>query len=82
VVLDRVEHMIANLPAASLPTSFVSVTAALSRLAVVQAETSSLVHRDLYLDNVLIHEGRGACLLDFEHACFQDRFVDFGTEMP
>jgi aminoglycoside phosphotransferase (APT) family kinase protein len=78
VVLDRVEQMLADLPEASLPSSFVSVTAAFSRLAVVQAEPSSLVHRDLYLDNVLIHEERGTCLLDFEHACFQDRFVDFG----
>lgn len=39
---------------------------------------ASLVHADLYFDNVLVHEGSAVCLLDFEHACYADRFADFG----
>lgn len=37
-----------------------------------------LVHRDLYLDNVVVRDGRVAALLDFEHAGYSDQFEDFG----
>jgi len=36
-----------------------------------------LVHRDLYLANMLVTEGRVAGLLDFEHARFCDPVTDF-----
>ncbi|WP_306747962.1 phosphotransferase family protein [Saccharothrix yanglingensis] len=39
---------------------------------------ASLVHGDLYLDNVLVDRGTPSALLDFEHARFRDRFADFG----
>jgi aminoglycoside phosphotransferase (APT) family kinase protein len=39
---------------------------------------ASLVHGDLYLDNVLVDQGAAAALIDFEHAHFYDRFADFG----
>jgi aminoglycoside phosphotransferase (APT) family kinase protein len=39
---------------------------------------ASLVHGDLYLDNVLVEDGHASALIDFEHAHFHDRFADFG----
>lgn len=37
----------------------------------------SLVHRDLYLPNVLVSNGKFKCLLDFEHAIASDPVLDF-----
>jgi aminoglycoside phosphotransferase (APT) family kinase protein len=37
----------------------------------------SLVHRDLYLPNTLVADGRFRCLLDFEHARSADALYDF-----
>jgi len=37
----------------------------------------SLVHRDLYLPNTLVADGRFLCLLDFEHARSSDALADF-----
>ncbi|WP_432993681.1 phosphotransferase family protein [Dactylosporangium sp. CA-233914] len=38
----------------------------------------SLVHGDLWRPNFLLRDGRIACVLDFEHGRFADRFADFG----
>jgi aminoglycoside phosphotransferase (APT) family kinase protein len=38
----------------------------------------SLTHGDLWRPNVVIRQERIACLLDFEHGCYSDRFLDFG----
>ncbi len=42
------------------------------------ASVPALTHGDLWLPNVLVRQGRITCLLDFEHAAYQDRFRDFG----
>ena len=42
------------------------------------ASTPALTHGDLWLPNFLVRDGRVTCVLDFEHARFQDRFRDFG----
>ena len=42
------------------------------------SQSASLVHADLYFDNVLVHDNEAVCLLDFEHAYYGDRFADFG----
>jgi aminoglycoside phosphotransferase (APT) family kinase protein len=39
---------------------------------------ASLIHGDLYFDNVLVDQGAAVALLDFEHARFADRFAEFG----
>jgi len=51
--------------------------------------TPSLTHGDLWRQNIVLREGRIACLLDFEHGRYSDRFLDFGkldehifTEFP
>jgi len=38
----------------------------------------SLTHGDLWRPNVVLRDGRIACLLDFEHGRYSDRFLDFG----
>ncbi|WBB65743.1 aminoglycoside phosphotransferase family protein [Micromonospora sp. WMMD812] len=38
----------------------------------------SLVHGDLWRQNLVLRDGRIACLLDFEHGRYADRFLDFG----
>lgn len=38
----------------------------------------SLTHGDLWRQNVMLRDGRIACLLDFEHGRYSDRFLDFG----
>ena len=50
---------------------------------------SSLTHGDLWRQNIILRDGRIACLLDFEHGRYSDRFLDFGkldehifTEFP
>lgn len=53
------------------------------RLAAYDESAPTLVHKDLYLDNVLVREEAGghvrlAAILDFEGARFSDRFEDFG----
>lgn len=45
--------------------------------AISPAVRPSLVHRDLYLPNTLVADGRFRCLLDFEHARFADALYDF-----
>ena len=50
---------------------------ALSRLD-DSASAPALNHGDLWLPNFLVRGGRITCVLDFEHARYQDRFRDFG----
>ncbi|MFH8558738.1 phosphotransferase family protein [Streptomyces celluloflavus] len=50
---------------------------ALSRLD-ESASVPALTHGDLWLPNFLVRHGRITCVLDFEHAGYQDRFRDFG----
>jgi aminoglycoside phosphotransferase (APT) family kinase protein len=38
----------------------------------------SLTHGDLWRQNMVIRQDRIACLLDFEHGGYSDRFLDFG----
>ncbi|RKN19046.1 aminoglycoside phosphotransferase family protein [Micromonospora musae] len=38
----------------------------------------ALTHGDLWRQNVVLRDGRIACLLDFEHGLYADRFLDFG----
>lgn len=49
------------------------------RLAAATANlvTPTLVHRDLFLRNTLVHDGAFAALLDFEHARYTDAAVEF-----
>lgn len=39
---------------------------------------ASLTHGDLWRQNIILRDGRIACLLDFEHGRYADRFLDFG----
>jgi aminoglycoside phosphotransferase (APT) family kinase protein len=39
---------------------------------------AALTHGDLWRQNVVLRDGRIACLLDFEHGRYADRFLDFG----
>lgn len=79
VVARRVDAMIAAVPAASLPAGADEIRSTFARMGgSVEVEGAALTHGDLYLDNVLVRDGRPSCLLDFEHAAFQDRFADFG----
>jgi aminoglycoside phosphotransferase (APT) family kinase protein len=56
------------------------VAAALHRAvdAVPADSTPSLTHGDLWRQNLVLREGRIACVLDFEHGRYADRFLDFG----
>ncbi len=38
----------------------------------------SLTHGDLWRQNIVLRQNRIACLLDFEHGGYADRFLDFG----
>ncbi|GAA2335011.1 aminoglycoside phosphotransferase family protein [Dactylosporangium salmoneum] len=38
----------------------------------------ALTHGDLWRPNLIMRDGRIACLLDFEHGRYADRFLDFG----
>jgi aminoglycoside phosphotransferase (APT) family kinase protein len=38
----------------------------------------ALTHGDLWRENMVIRQDRIACLLDFEHGRYSDRFLDFG----
>ncbi|HEV2778228.1 MAG TPA: aminoglycoside phosphotransferase family protein [Actinophytocola sp.] len=79
-VRTRVGTALAGLGEQALPASRAQIESAFdTALAdLVGAEPASLVHGDLYLDNVLVDRGRAGALLDFEHAHFFDRFAEFG----
>lgn len=38
----------------------------------------TFTHNDLYLDNIVVAGGSLACVLDFEHSRYNDRYADFG----
>ncbi|MFF0452883.1 phosphotransferase family protein [Nocardia africana] len=80
VVSERVYTTLRLLPASALPAAPAEVEQAfLSVIAEpVPPEPASLLHGDLYLDNVLVDNGVPTVLLDFEHARYGDRFADFG----
>jgi len=46
--------------------------------AVADDEPPALTHGDLWRQNLILRDGRIACLLDFEHGRYADRFLDFG----
>jgi len=76
----RVMAALRGLDADVLPASTEEILAAFEHAlgALPNIPNASLVHADLYFDNVLVHERGAVCLLDFEHACYGDRFADFG----
>jgi aminoglycoside phosphotransferase (APT) family kinase protein len=70
---------------ADAPEDFTSVGRSGSSVAIHRAVdrmqtggTPSLTHGDLWRQNLILRDGRIACLLDFEHGCYADRFLDFG----
>ena len=78
IVLDQVRTYLDALPEAALPAKRSAIEKAFAPFASIEVEPASLNHGDLYLDNVLVRDGRVSCLLDFEHAVYRDRFADFG----
>jgi aminoglycoside phosphotransferase (APT) family kinase protein len=75
-----VDSRLADAPEDLTSAGRVGVSAALHRAvdAVPADDTPSLTHGDLWRQNVILRDGRIACLLDFEHGRFADRFLDFG----
>jgi aminoglycoside phosphotransferase (APT) family kinase protein len=79
-VTARAARALHAVPADALPQSRAVIEQAFERaMADLPTDTAaSLVHADLYLDNILVEGGRPVCLLDFEHASYADRFAEFG----
>jgi aminoglycoside phosphotransferase (APT) family kinase protein len=79
-VQTRIGEALASVDPNALPDSIERIRAAFENAVADLPGTPSisLVHADLYFDNVLVHKDSAVCLLDFEHACFGDRFADFG----
>ncbi|MHA6622887.1 phosphotransferase family protein [Pseudonocardia sp. DLS-67] len=75
-----VDARLAEAPADLTSAGRSGVSAALHRAvdAVPADDTPSLTHGDLWRQNLVLREGRIACVLDFEHGLFADRFLDFG----
>jgi aminoglycoside phosphotransferase (APT) family kinase protein len=78
-------HALVDSRLAEAPDDFTSagrggVAAALHRAveAVPADGTPSLTHGDIWRQNVILRDARIACLLDFEHGHYADRFLDFG----
>lgn len=61
------------------PAEVHAAVAEIRRLAAATAEVvrPTLVHRDLFLRNTLVDQGRFAAILDFEHARYTDAAVEF-----
>jgi aminoglycoside phosphotransferase (APT) family kinase protein len=80
IVLGKVREALDFLPASVIPRSRSTIESAFSRVVACLPTdiVPSLVHGDLYLDNVLVEGTRPVTLLDFEHSYFADRFADFG----
>jgi aminoglycoside phosphotransferase (APT) family kinase protein len=80
VVRARVISKLGEMPPEALPADATAIRKAFENLlqAMPIVGHASLVHGDLYFDNILVRDGRAACLLDFEHARFYDRFAEFG----
>jgi aminoglycoside phosphotransferase (APT) family kinase protein len=80
-VHDRVEESVKVLSGSvDFAPGWETVRAAMTEAvdALPEPVTPVLVHLDLYLDNVLVHNGHLRCVLDFEHARFGDSYADFG----
>ncbi|MCM0677653.1 aminoglycoside phosphotransferase family protein [Micromonospora phytophila] len=75
-----VDSRLAEAPEDLTSIGRVGLSAAIHRAvdAVHPEGAPSLTHGDLWRPNVVLREGRIACLLDFEHGCYSDRFLDFG----
>ena len=78
-------HALVDSQLAQAPEAFTSagrdgVSTALHRAVetVPSDDAPSLTHGDLWRQNVVLRRGRIACLLDFEHGRYSDRFLDFG----
>lgn len=78
-------HALVDARLAEAPEDFTSagrsgVSAALHRAvdAVPAGGPPSLTHGDLWRQNLVLRDGRIACVLDFEHGVLADRFLDFG----
>ncbi|GAB2537633.1 phosphotransferase family protein [Nocardia heshunensis] len=80
VVRERVRDTLRTLPAGALPAAASDIERAFAVVVAASGppERPSLLHGDLYLDNVLVTDEKPTVLLDFEHARFGDRFTDFG----
>jgi aminoglycoside phosphotransferase (APT) family kinase protein len=77
---EKVRHALAPLAPDQLPASAATIRQAFAD-AIARTpleQPASLVHGDLYFDNVLLDRGKAVCLLDFEHAAYLDRFCEFG----
>jgi aminoglycoside phosphotransferase (APT) family kinase protein len=78
-------HALVDAQLAQAPEDITSVgrdglSAAMHRAvdAVPPDDAPALTHGDLWRQNVVLRDGRIACLLDFEHGRYSDRFLDFG----
>jgi aminoglycoside phosphotransferase (APT) family kinase protein len=75
---DRVDGQLAKAPADLVPLLAPAGPALHRAIDDVPADTpATLVHGDLWPPNLLLRDGRIACVLDFEHARWADRFLDF-----
>jgi aminoglycoside phosphotransferase (APT) family kinase protein len=78
-------HALVDARLADAPEDFTSVGRSGLSVAIHRAvddvptdATPSLTHGDLWRQNAILRDGRIACLLDFEHGRYADRFLDFG----
>jgi aminoglycoside phosphotransferase (APT) family kinase protein len=78
-------HALVDARLADAPEDFTSVGRSGLSVAIHRAVddvptdgTPSLTHGDLWRQNAILRDGRIACLLDFEHGRYADRFLDFG----
>ena len=80
VAAGKVAAALDRVGAADLPDARPAIADAFARAiaALPDVGAASLVHGDLYLDNVLVADGRAAAVIDFEHAHFYDRFAELG----
>lgn len=80
VVRVRVTGKLSEIPREALRADATVIREAFDNLlqATPNVGEASLVHGDLYFDNLLVRDRRAVCLLDFEHARFYDRFAEFG----
>jgi aminoglycoside phosphotransferase (APT) family kinase protein len=80
VVAGEVGDILSTVDTQLLPASRAAVESTFRRAIGQLGPTgpASLVHGDLYLDNMLVDGGAPSALLDFEHAHFYDRFAEFG----
>jgi aminoglycoside phosphotransferase (APT) family kinase protein len=75
-----VESRLAEAPEDITSAGRTGLSAAIHRAidALPADDSPALTHGDLWRQNVILRDGRIACLLDFEHGRYADRFLDFG----